>query len=118
MSQSYDIIVIGAGCGGLSAALCAAKQGKKVLIIERGSKVGGLTTSFTRGRFTFDTSLNHLYGMSSTAGVGDVRRILDGFDITNKLEWVEIPEAFRLITKNREGDDIDVIMRGGIYLHF
>ncbi|MBR5442162.1 MAG: NAD(P)/FAD-dependent oxidoreductase [Clostridia bacterium] len=114
MSQSYDIIVIGAGCGGLSAALCAAKQGKKVLIIERGSKVGGLTTSFTRGRFTFDTSLNHLYGMSSTAGVGDVRRILDDFDITNKLEWVEIPEAFRLITKNREGDDIDVIMPFGI----
>ncbi len=114
MSQNYDIIVIGAGCGGLSAALCAAKEGKKVLVIERGSKVGGLATSFTRGRFTFDTSLNHLCGFSKTSGVGDLRRILDDFNITEKIEWVDIPEAFRLITKNREGKDIDVIMPFGI----
>ncbi len=114
MSHSYDIIVIGAGCGGLSAALCAAKEGKKVLIIERGSTVGGLATSFTRGRFTFDTSLTHLCGLSKTPGVGDLRRILDDFNITDKIEWVDIPEAFRLITKNREGKDVDVIMPFGI----
>ncbi len=114
MSQNYDIIVIGAGCGGLSAALCAAKEGKKVLIIERGSKVGGLTTSFTRGRFTFDTSLTHLCGFTKNPGIGELRCLLDDFNITDKLEWVDIPEAFRLITKNREGKDIDVIMPFGI----
>lgn len=114
MSQCYDIIVIGAGCGGLTAALCAAKEGKKVLIIERGSKAGGLTSSFNRGRFTFDTGINHLCGFSSTAGVGDMRRIFDELKITDKLQWCEIPEAYRLITRNREGKEIDVIMPFGV----
>lgn len=114
MTENYDIIVIGAGCGGLSAALCAAKEGKKTLVIERGNKVGGLATSFTRGRFNFDTGLIHLCGLSKTPEVGDLRRILDDFNITDKIEWVEIPEAFRLITKNREDKDIDVIMPFGI----
>ena len=113
MSQNYDIIVIGAGCGGLSAALCAAKEGKKVLIIERGSKAGGLTTSFDRGRFTFDTSLTHLCGYTSTPGVGELRRLFDDFGISDKIEWATIPEAYRLITKNREGKDIDIIMPFG-----
>lgn len=114
MSENYDIIVIGAGCGGLSAALCAAKEGKKVLVIERGSKAGGLTASFTRGRFTFDTTLTHLCGFTKDPGVGELRRIFDDYEISDKIDWVDIPEAFRLITKNRDGKDIDVIMPFGI----
>ena len=55
--KSYDIIVIGAGCGGLTAAACAAKEGKKVLLLERHNAPGGFSSSFVRGRFEFDISL-------------------------------------------------------------
>ena len=33
--ESYDVIVIGAGLGGLSAAALLARLGKKVLVVER-----------------------------------------------------------------------------------
>lgn len=41
-SRKYDVIVIGAGHNGLTAAALLAKQGRKVLILERRSIIGGL----------------------------------------------------------------------------
>lgn len=35
-----DIIVIGGGASGMAAAICAARQGASVLILERMPKVG------------------------------------------------------------------------------
>ena len=40
-STDYDLIVIGAGCAGMSAALFAAVEGMKVLLLERTQWVGG-----------------------------------------------------------------------------
>lgn len=37
---SYDVIVVGAGMGGVSAASTAAEQGARVALIERGA-IGG-----------------------------------------------------------------------------
>ena len=56
MTDNYDTIIIGAGHNGLVAAAYLAKQGKKVLILERRSIVGGsvITESFGEG-FTVDT---------------------------------------------------------------
>ena len=44
MSQSYDVIVIGAGHNGLTTATLLAKRGRKVLVLERRDHVGGLAT--------------------------------------------------------------------------
>lgn len=41
---NYDIIVAGGGVAGVSAAVCAARDGKKVLLIEKSVKLGGLAT--------------------------------------------------------------------------
>src|SRR4051794_41728208 len=38
---SYDIVVIGSGVAGMSAALFAAIEGRKVLVVERTEYVGG-----------------------------------------------------------------------------
>ena len=40
----YDVIVAGGGIAGISAALAAAEEGKKVLLIEREYLLGGLAT--------------------------------------------------------------------------
>jgi len=40
--NTYDVIVIGAGHNGLTAAALLAKQGRKVLILERRNIIGGL----------------------------------------------------------------------------
>ena len=44
MSQSYDVIVIGAGHNGLTTAALLGKRGRKVLVLERREQVGGLAT--------------------------------------------------------------------------
>src|SRR5687768_6071391 len=51
MTNHYDTLIIGAGHNGLVAAAYLAKQGKKVLILERRSIVGGsvVTESFGDG---------------------------------------------------------------------
>lgn len=40
----YDVIVCGGGVAGISAALAAARQRKKVLLIEKEYMLGGLAT--------------------------------------------------------------------------
>ncbi len=44
VKDSYDVIIAGGGIAGISAALAARRQGKKVLLIEREFLLGGLAT--------------------------------------------------------------------------
>ena len=46
MPESWDAIVIGAGIGGLSSASLLAKEGMKVLVLEKEDRVGGRALSF------------------------------------------------------------------------
>ena len=38
--KSYDAIILGAGAAGLFCAITAAKNGNKILVIEKSNKVG------------------------------------------------------------------------------
>ena len=41
----YDVAVAGAGIAGIAAAVAAARQGKKVALVEKQTLIGGLATS-------------------------------------------------------------------------
>ncbi|MFA6321009.1 MAG: NAD(P)/FAD-dependent oxidoreductase [Candidatus Omnitrophota bacterium] len=56
----YDVVVIGAGMGGLVCGCYLAKAGMSVLIAEQHSQPGGYCTSFKRGGFTFDVGVHYL----------------------------------------------------------
>ena len=59
VDEEYDVIVIGSGLGGMTAANCLAGAGRRVLLLEHHYQFGGLATWFTRkGGHTFDISLH------------------------------------------------------------
>ena len=49
-----DVIVVGAGCGGLSAGALLAKEGRRVLVVDQASRVGGCCSTFEHEGFRFD----------------------------------------------------------------
>ncbi len=60
--EAYDVVVIGAGIGGLSAAALLAKAGKSVLLVERHSRPGGFAHGFSRRRYLFDSGVHLISG--------------------------------------------------------
>ena len=45
----YDVVVVGAGLSGLSAAVRLGMFGKKVLVLEKHYVVGGLNSFYAKG---------------------------------------------------------------------
>lgn len=102
--DSYDCVVIGAGNGGLVAALRLAKSGKKALLVERHILPGGFATSFRRGRFDFEASLHELCDYGSRENPGNARTLFRELGVEDKIDFVDVPEAFRVISLS-SGED-------------
>ena len=60
MNKAVDILVVGAGAAGLTAAAYCAKAGLSTLVCERAEKVGGLVGTFTHEGFAFDAGIRAL----------------------------------------------------------
>ncbi|MFQ5407544.1 MAG: phytoene desaturase family protein, partial [Anaerolineales bacterium] len=64
IDSHYDVVVIGAGLGGLSAAAYLAREGKRVLVLEHHSVPGGYAHEFRRGHYRFEVALHALDGVA------------------------------------------------------
>ena len=73
--DSYDLVVIGAGGAGMSAALYAAIDGAKVLLVERTDHVGG-TTAWSAGTAWVPGS-HHAAQVNPQDNLAEARRYLD-----------------------------------------
>ncbi len=100
--KTYDVIVIGAGNGGLTAAATCAKEGLSTLLLERHNIPGGSASSFVRGRFEFEPSLHELAGVSSTDELGTIEELFIRFNAD--VQWHRHDSTFRLIVPAKEGD--------------
>ncbi len=112
IEDSYDVVVIGAGNGGLSSTAFLAQKGVKVLCLEQHNLPGGVATSFVRGRFEFETSLHELASYGPKSNKGSVRIMFED-KLKLDAEFVQVPEAFRLIL-TKPGEEMDVSMPFGV----
>jgi phytoene dehydrogenase-like protein len=82
-SNSYDVVIIGAGISGLVCGCYLAKAGMKVLLVEQHDKPGGYCTSFRRKNFLFDAAA-HSFG--SYREGGNFRKILTELGVDKQIE--------------------------------
>jgi len=80
---SHEVIIVGAGMAGLTAAVYLSRAGHDVLLIEKNETCGGLVTSFQKDGFVFDS------GPRSIENSGAVKPLLNDLGIS--LELLESP---------------------------
>ncbi len=62
MAEEFDAVIIGGGISGLVCGALLAKEGRKVLLMEKNQSAGGCCTSFNRSGYTFDAAFHFFQG--------------------------------------------------------
>jgi len=85
--EHYDVVVIGAGIGGLSCAGLLAKSGRDVLLVDQRPEPGGVCFSYQRDGFTIDVG-SHL--MSGCGEGWYVHNILSQLGVEDQIEFLDV----------------------------
>ena len=91
LEEQYDAIIIGTGMGSLTTAAFLAKEGKKVLLLERHYTAGGFTHVFKRKGYEWDVGIHYIGEVQKENS--PLRKMFDY--ITNKnLHWADMGEVY------------------------
>lgn len=82
--EKFDAIVIGSGAGGLSTALCLARSGQKVLVLEQHYVPGGWCHSFTLNGQRFSPGVHYIGLLDEGQSTNDLYK---GLGIANDLTF-------------------------------
>jgi len=103
LDNPYDMLVIGSGIGGLTAAACLSRMGKKVCVLEQHYTAGGFTHSYDRNGYEWDVGVHYIGDMGSPRTMG--RRLFD--HITDgELKWAPMDDHFDRIFLGQEHYDL------------
>ncbi|MEM8893547.1 MAG: NAD(P)/FAD-dependent oxidoreductase [Bacteroidota bacterium] len=102
VQDHYNTIIIGSGMGSLTTGAILAKEGQKVLIVERHYTAGGFTHVFKRKGYEWDVGIHYIGEVSRPKSV--VKRLFDY--ITNgELKWADMGKVYdRIIIGDKHYD--------------
>ena len=87
-----DIIVVGTGAGGMTAALKLARDGCRVLVLEAMPCFGGYLNPFQRNGYRYDTGLHYVGDLAAGGGFW---MMLEELGLAQHLSFVELdPDGF------------------------
>jgi phytoene dehydrogenase-like protein len=100
-ARRHDVVVVGAGIGGLTAAALLARRGLKVLVVEQHYLAGGFCTSWPRTvrrgaarlRYVFDAGVHDVSGLGPR---GPVRHLLGQLGLADRLAWRRVTHEYAL----------------------
>ena len=91
--EEVDVVVLGAGIGGLSCGALTSKYGFKTLCLEAHDRPGGVAHSFSRYSsasktvpFRFDSGPSLITGLSSKS-TNPLRQVLDAVGTADDIDW-------------------------------
>ena len=87
----YDTIIIGSGMGGLATAAILAKEGQKVLVLERHYTFGGYTHVFKRKGFEWDVGIHYIGDMQRPKSA---MKLLFDYVTGAKVQWEDMGEVY------------------------
>jgi len=96
-----EVVVIGSGISGLTAAALLAKKGRRVIILERNRRPGGALKRFTRRGIPFDIGFHY----SGCLGSGGILRVL--------WEYLGVWSHLRVHPFPSEGNDRLILRNSG-----
>lgn len=94
----YDVVVIGAGMSGLTAANILQYKGYSVALVEQHNIPGGYCTNFQRKDFVFDSSIHMVNGCEEN---GMIYNALKQFNAHDKIPFIKLHELFHIESKER-----------------
>ncbi len=104
LEDIYDAIIIGSGIGSLTVGAILAKEGLKVLILERHYTAGGFTHIFKRKGYEWDVGIHYIGGVQQENS--PIRRLFD-YVSDSELKWADMGEVYdRIIIGDRSYDFI------------
>lgn len=99
INNTYDVVIIGSGIGGLTAGALLAKHGKRVLVVEQEQEPGGFARDFKYGPYTINPSLHAIMGCNPDGplGPGIIYSLLDDLGVQEMCEFISLDTFYRAL---------------------
>ncbi|PZX48716.1 phytoene desaturase family protein [Algoriphagus chordae] len=94
MKDSYDVVIVGSGLGGLVSANLLAQEGLSVCLLEKNQQFGGNLQTFSRDKVIFDTGVHYIGGLS------------EGQNLHSFFNYLGIMNELKLQALDKDGFDI------------
>ena len=92
--ETYDVLVIGAGVGGRSAAAVLAKEGRSVCVLEQADAAGGYAHAFKRGDYTWDPAV-HVFPQGHDGALPDA--VLQYLGVRDRVRMIPFPHCYTAV---------------------
>jgi all-trans-retinol 13,14-reductase len=102
LAENYDTIIIGSGMGSLTSAAILAKEGQKVLVLERHYVAGGFTHIFKRKGFEWDVGIHYIGEVQRENSI--IKKLFD-YISDDQIKWADMGDVYdKIIIGDKEYD--------------